>query len=106
MVYGIPITMAHANDVRGVLYGVSWRKIGMTVIHPYRIVQTLTHDNTRLKIVSLILHRNTTRPAKNRNRETCSNVGNASTAHGRRNFSTPSEKNARIRARLCGLYRG
>jgi hypothetical protein len=45
-------------------------------------------------------------PAKNRNRERCSIVGSASTAHGRRNLSTPSAKNARMRARLCGLYRG
>ena len=35
----------------------------------------------------------------------CSRVGNASTAQETCHLSTPSEKNARSRARLCGLYR-
>ena len=46
-----------------------------------------------------------TRPTKKRKRDRCSRVGNASTAHKTCHWSTPSEKNARSRARLCGLYR-
>jgi hypothetical protein len=45
-------------------------------------------------------------PMKNRNNDRWSRVGSASTDHGRWNFSTPLAKNARIGARLWGLYRG
>ena len=76
-----------------------WTKFN--VMHPYRAVQTPTHDNTSLKIETLTFDRKTTRPAKNRNREMWRKVGNISTVHGRRHFSTPSAKNERIRARLC-----
>src|SRR6266576_2083318 len=44
-------------------------------------------------------------PIKNRKREMCSKVGNASIVQETCHLSTPSEKNARSRARLCGLYR-
>src|SRR6266851_6120207 len=53
-----------------------------------------------------MVDKNTARPAKKRNTEICSNAGNAATAQGRCSFSIPSAKNARMRARLCGLYRG
>ena len=46
-----------------------------------------------------------TRPTKKRKRERCSRVGNASTAQETCHLSTPLKKNARSRARLCGLYR-
>src|SRR6266571_4242194 len=95
--------IARATGESGVWYGLSRRKTGMNVTHPYRAVQTQTHDSTNLKIVRSTFRRNTTRPAKNRNRETCSSVGNASTANGRRHLSTPAKKNVRIRARLCRL---
>ena len=51
----------------------------MIVIHPYRAVQTLIQDNTNVKIVRLTFHKNTARPAKNRDTERCISVGNAST---------------------------
>ena len=77
----------------------------MHVMHPYRAAQRLTHDSTNLKHMRSMLQRNTTRPAKNRNRERWRSVGKASTVHGRRHFSTPSAKNAWMRAHLCGWYR-
>lgn len=77
----------------------------MRVTHPYTVVQSPTHQTTAEKTVRWRLNRNMRRPVKNRKRERCSRVGNTSTAQGRCKFSTPSAKKARIRARLCGLYR-
>ena len=62
-------------------------------------------DITALNIVRLTFHRNTTRPAKNSDTETCINVGNASTTIEKWLLSTPSAKKERIRARLCRLER-
>src|SRR6266850_2875154 len=62
--------------------------------------------STAEKTVWCTEDKNTARPAKKRNTETWSSAGNASTTQGKCSFSIPSEKNARMRARLWGLYRG
>ena len=55
--YGIPITMGYVDDISWILKGPSWREIGRYVIHPYKAAQTLVHESTRLKRVSLMLDR-------------------------------------------------
>jgi hypothetical protein len=92
----MPKNKQWATAMMTVMYsmGCHDERFGINVKYPYRAVQTATHDNTNLKIVRLTFHRNTTRPAKNRNSEMWRSVGNVSTAHGRRHFSTPSAKNA------------
>ncbi|KAH9983523.1 hypothetical protein BJV74DRAFT_849807, partial [Russula compacta] len=53
-----------------------------------------------------ILNNKISRPQKKRNKDRCRRAGNPSTAQGICNLSTPSAKNARIRARFSGLHRG
>src|SRR6266702_972138 len=78
----------------------------MNVTDMYVAVHSPTHQAMALKTVGSMLNKKTRRTAKKRKRERCKIVGNASTTLGRRRLSTPSEKKARIRPRVCGLDRG
>ena len=77
----------------------------MIVTHVYTAAESATHQTTTLKAVWWILERKTRRPPKKRNTERWRRAGNASTTRGASNSSRPPAKNARIRARLLGLYR-
>ena len=72
-------------------------------MHRYKAPQMLTHDRTAMKTGRLIPNRKIGRPAKNRDTDAWRSPGSASTTVGRYNFSTPSAKYARIRARLSRL---
>jgi hypothetical protein len=72
----------------------------MNVMHAYPAVQKLVQQSMAVKTVRLMLYRYMRRPPKKRKTEVCRRVGKASTAQGRRNLATPSEKKERIRARL------
>jgi len=78
----------------------------MNVMHAYAATKMPAQQATTMNTVGLVFERYTRRPAKKRNRERCRREGNASTTAGTRKSSTPLEKNARMRARLCGLYCG
>jgi hypothetical protein len=78
----------------------------MNVMHRYRPAQMPSHDMTTLKTVWLMLNKYIARPAKKSDKERCKRMGKDSTARGRWSLSMPSEKNARIWTRLCGLYDG
>src|SRR5580658_1784211 len=88
----------------GEWYGLSCRIIGSTVINPYAVEKTPIQHITYVKTSWSTLKRKMASPPKKRNRERCSSVGSPSTAHGICILSTPSAKNARIRARISGLH--
>jgi len=78
----------------------------MNVTHAYAATKMPVQQATAMNTDEWISERNTRRPAKKRNRERCRREGNASTTAGKCKSSTPLKKNARMRARLCRLYRG
>src|SRR5713101_9875584 len=103
MIDRVPVRQKERYEERGEGKGWFLWMIGKTVSCAYKTKQNPIQAVTTLKIVRLTPNKYTERPAKKRKREIWSSTGITSMVTGICHASTPSLKNARIRARLWGL---
>lgn len=90
---------------RGVRYGQLRYKVGRNVVAVYSNTQMMAMASVRPAMARFIGNKNTTRPVRKKKTDMCSRAGIASTTDIILNCMTPSNRYARILARLWGAGR-